>query len=117
MRYAIRLALVVVAFVLFSNRPTSAATLTCSSAATLDALGTCIAGQMPASGSNGFVAPSAQEQADWRSVVTQMLNGACNFALPASLATNAQIRTFTDTSSGKSYCLLMEVLDANNNGK
>src|SRR5215510_7091767 len=93
-----------------------AANLTCSSATTLDQLATCIANQMPASGSNGFVAPSAQEQTDWRSVVTQMLGGACNFALPASLATNAQIRTFTDTSTGKSYCLLMEVLDANNNG-
>src|SRR5215510_3767714 len=94
-----------------------AANLTCSSATTLDQLATCIAGQMPASGSNGFVAPSAQEQADWRTVVGQMLGGACNFALPASLATNAQIRTFIDTSTGKSYCLLMEVLDSNNNGK
>ena len=116
MRYAIRLAVVVVAFLLVS-KAVSAATLTCSSATTLDALATCIASQMPASGSNGFVPPSAQEQTDWRSVVTQMLNGACDFALPASLAANAQVRTFTDTGSGKSYCLLMEVLDANNNGK
>jgi hypothetical protein len=72
---------------------------------------------MPGSGSSGGVPPSAQEQADWRSVVTQMLGGACHVALPASLATNAQMRTFTDTSTGQSFCLLMEVLDANNNGK
>ena len=95
----------------------SAATLACSAATTLDALATCVRNQMPASGSNGFVAPTAPERADWRTVVDQMLGGACGFTLPASLATAAQIRTFTDSGSGKSYCLLMEVLDANNNGK
>jgi hypothetical protein len=41
-----------------------------------------------------------------------MMNGACNFALPASLAANYQIRTFTDSQTDKSYCLLMEVVDA-----
>ena len=116
MRYLSRVLLVFVALWVLTGTA-SAATLTCSSATTLDQLATCIANQMPASGSNGFVPPTAQEQADWRSVVTQMMGGACNFALPASLASNAQIRTFTDTSTGKSYCLLMEVLDANNNGK
>jgi hypothetical protein len=49
--------------------------------------------------------------------VNQVLSGACNFALPAAIAAAAQIRTFIDTSSGKSYCLLLEVLDNNNNGK
>lgn len=116
MRYLSRGLVVAVALRVLTGT-SFAANLTCSSATTLDQLATCIANQMPGSGSNGFVAPSAQEQADWRSVVTQMMGGACNFALPASLATNAQIRTFTDTSTGKSYCLLMEVLDANNNGK
>ncbi|MGH9200130.1 MAG: fibronectin type III domain-containing protein [Vicinamibacterales bacterium] len=57
------------------------------------------------------------EQNDWRTVVRQMLDGSCSFALPASLATALQLRTFTDSSTGKSYCLLMEVLDGNNNGK
>lgn len=94
-----------------------AATLTCSSATTLDALATCLRNQMPASGSNGFVAPSAGEQADWRAVVRQMLQGSCSVTLPASLAGIAELRTFTDSGNGRSYCLLMEVLDANNNGK
>ena len=94
----------------------SAATLTCSAATTLDTLATCIRGQMPGSGSNGFVAPTTSQQNDWRLVVNQMLSGSCNFALPASLASIMQLRTFTDTVSGKSFCLLMEVLDANNNG-
>src|SRR5262245_21629705 len=94
----------------------NAANLTCSASTTLDSLATCIRTQMPGSGSNGFVAPSATEQADWRSVVGQMLGGQCGFALPPSLAGIMQIRTFTDSENGKSYCLFMEVLDANNNG-
>jgi len=116
MRYAIRLALAVVALLLFSNS-SSAATLTCSTATTLDALANCIKGQIPDNGSGEWVAATTTEQTAWRSAVNQMLHGACNFALPAAIATAAQIRTFTDTSTGKSYCLLMEVLDANNNGK
>lgn len=93
-----------------------AATLSCSSATTLDSLATCIRSQMPDSESNGFVAPTAAEQAGWRAVVKQMLQGSCNFPLPASIAAAARMRTFTDTNSSKSYCLLMEVVDANNNG-
>jgi hypothetical protein len=93
-----------------------AANLTCSSATTLDALVTCIRTQMPGNGSNGFVAPTAALQADWRTVVRQMLEGGCNFALPASLSSILQIRTFSDSQNGKDYCLLMEVLDGNGNG-
>ena len=93
-----------------------AADLTCAGATTLEELAVCIRGQMPGNGSNGFVAPNATEQADWRLAVRQMLQGNCSFALPASLAGNAQLRTFTDAQNGRSYCLLMEVADANNNG-
>ena len=89
--------------------------LTCSSATTLDALVTCIRNQMPGNGSNGFVIPNPTQQADWRWVVRQMLQGSCNFVLPASLAGIMQIRTFTDAGNGKSYCLFMEVQDANSN--
>lgn len=72
---------------------------------------------MPKSGSNGYVAPTTEQRADWRSVVNQMLKGACGFTLPASLSANMQIRPFTDAGSGKAYCVLMEVLDADNNGR
>jgi len=89
---------------------------TCATSTTLEALATCIRSQMPQSGSEGFVAPTATEQADWRLVVNQMLGGACNFALPASLNGIAQLRTFTDSGKARDYCLLMEVADANNNG-
>lgn len=116
MRHAFRLVLVVGSFLL-SAHTASAATLTCSTATTLDALATCLKSQIPGNGSGEWVAATPTEQAAWRSAVSQMLGGACNFALPAAIATAAQIRTFTDSSTSKSYCLLMEVLDANNNGK
>ena len=116
MRHAIRLTLVVVAL-LISAHAASAATLTCSTATTLDGLATCIRNQIPTSGSGEWVATTTAEQTGWRTAVNQMLGGACNFALPSAIATAAQIRTFTDSGTGKSYCLLMEVLDANNNGK
>lgn len=95
----------------------SAATLNCPTSTTLEDLAVCIRTQMPGSGSGGFVAPNATEQADWRAVAHSMLQGSCGFALPASLASAMEIRTFTDSGNGKSYCLLMEVLDANSNGK
>jgi hypothetical protein len=92
------------------------ADLTCSSSTTLDALTMCIRAQMPASGSNGYVAPTADQRADWQRVVTQMLQGKCDFAVPASLSGMVQVRTFTDTSNSRNYCLLMEVRDQNGNG-
>lgn len=90
--------------------------LTCPTATTLDGLATCIREQMPDKDTNLYVAPTTAERADFAAVVTQMMNGDCNFALPASLAANYQIRTFTDSLTAKSYCLLMEVLDADLDG-
>ena len=40
---------------------------------------------MPGSGSNGCVAPSAQEQADWRGVVTRMMGGEISHQAPHAL--------------------------------
>ncbi len=90
--------------------------LTCPTDTTLDTLATCIKGQMPQLNSKLYVPPTADEQADFAAVVTQMMDGQCNFDLPAGLATNYQISTFTDAVTNKSYCLLMEVLDADPNG-
>jgi hypothetical protein len=90
--------------------------LTCGSALTLSGLVACIRNQMPAQGSEGFVVPTASEQADWRSVVAAMLGGACGFALPASLASAMRIATFTDVETGKDYCVLMEVEDGDGDG-
>ena len=90
--------------------------LTCPHATTLDELATCIRQQMPQNSSNLYVTPSPAERADFQAVVTQMMNGSCNFILPASLADDYQVNSFTDLVSQKSYCVLMETLDANNDG-
>ncbi len=89
--------------------PLAAADLTCPSATTLDGLVSCIRDQMPGSGSNGFVFPSATQKTDWRWIVRQMLGGSCDFQPPASLSGIVKVRTFTDSGNGKSYCVLMEV--------
>jgi hypothetical protein len=86
-----------------------AATLSCSTATTLETLVDCISNQMPKDSSNGFVVPTTTQKTDFKSVVTSMLQGRCNFALPSSISANMAIRTFTDSSNGKNYCLLMEV--------
>lgn len=92
------------------------ADLTCPSSTTLESLVTCIRTQIPQSGSNGYVAPTSTQRADWRTVVNQILQGSCDFAVPASLNGIVQVRTFTDTGNGRNYCLLMEVLNQNGNG-
>ncbi len=109
-------ALSLLAVALGASTAAPVADRTCASSATLEALATCVRTQMPQSGSNGFVEPTGAEQKDWRWTVGQMLGGACNFPLPGTLSGIAQVRTFTDTSNGRDYCLLMEVADANNNG-
>ena len=107
---------IVVGFLALTASWTEAGTLTCSSATTLDALVTCIRTQMPGSGSNGYRAPSLAELDGWRLAVQQMLQGSCSGTLPQSLAGIASRRLLVDTGNGKAYCVLMEVLDANNNG-
>ncbi len=107
---------IVIGFLALTASWTEAGTLTCSSATTLDALVTCIRTQMPGSGSNGYRAPSLAELDGWRLAVQQMLQGSCSGTLPQSLAGIASRRLLVDTGNGKAYCVLMEVLDANNNG-
>jgi hypothetical protein len=89
--------------------PVPAISLSCSSSTTLESLIDCISGQMPAHDSDGFVAPTNTQKADFQTVVRRMLGNECDFALPASLSANMAIRTFTDSSNGRWYCLLMEV--------
>jgi hypothetical protein len=91
----------------------ASADLTCPSSTTLDTLVKCIRKQMPQVGSAGYVAPTPSQRADWRTVVNQMLQGSCDFAVPVSLNGIVQVRTFTDTGYGRRYCLLMEVRNQN----
>jgi hypothetical protein len=97
-------------------REIARADLTCPSSTTLESLVMCLRNQMPQSESNGYVVPTSTQRADWRTVVNQMLQGSCDFAVPASLNGIVQVKTFTDTGNGRNYCLLMEVLDQNGNG-
>jgi hypothetical protein len=100
-----------------SSAPVHAATLACAEAATLDALVACISAQMPPQGSNGYFAPTSADQTAWRAVVSGMLAGVCAGDLPPRLATIMQRRWFDDRASSRRYCLLMEVLDADGNGR
>src|SRR5262245_2986785 len=87
-----------------------------ASSTTLDTLVERIRAQMPRAESNGYVAPTPSQRADWRIVVNQMLQGSCDFAVPVSLNGIMQVKTFTDTGNGRNYCLLMEVQDQNGDG-
>src|SRR5262249_23791318 len=70
----------------------------------LDTLRTCSVDQMPKAESDGYVDPTPSQRADWRIGVSQMLQGSCDFAVPVSLNGIVQVRTFTDTGNGRSYC-------------
>lgn len=91
------------------SEPAPAAILSCSSSTTLESLIDCVSGHMPAHDSDGFVAPSSTQRTALQSVMERMLRGECDFTLPASVSANMAIRTFTDSSNYRSYCLLMEV--------
>jgi hypothetical protein len=94
----------------------AAAELTCSSSTTLNSLVSCIRNQMPRRDTEGYSAPSATAQTDVRTVVSNMLNGRCDFSLPASLSTTMRLRPFTDGDNRKVYCVLMEVDDRDADG-
>ncbi|UQA60291.1 fibronectin type III domain-containing protein [Polyangium aurulentum] len=89
---------------------------TCASATTLAGLVTCIRGQMPRKDSEGYIPPSETQRAELRDVVSSMLNGHCGFALPAHLDGVMSLSRFTDGENGKTYCVLMEVEDADTDG-
>jgi hypothetical protein len=93
------------------------ATLTCASATNLPSLVACVRDQMPPRESGGYVVPTATQRADWRAIVTQMLQGSCAFPLPVSLNGLVQVRSFTDADNGRTYCLFMEVRDQDADGR
>jgi hypothetical protein len=100
------------------SRVADAATLTCTSTSTtLEELGACIVAAIPRAG-QGWVRPDAAALDDFRAVAGAMLEGRCDdVELSASLAGAYSIGSFDDASNGKRYCVLMEVEDANDNGR
>jgi hypothetical protein len=105
-----------------SDLPTPTATppparLTCPTATALEQLIACIISQGPYSEGAGYVEPSSTVKADWQTVVRSMMNGSCDFALPASFAPVMTIMTFADSGNMRNYCVLYETADANLDGK
>jgi hypothetical protein len=94
--------------------PVTAQDLACTSSSTLESLVNCIYSHIPGAG-GGFVIPSEAAQADWRAAVTEMMHGNCSTTLPINLAGIMERRSFVDSSDGRTYCVMMEVLDADNN--
>ena len=93
-----------------------AATLDCPDATTLESLVACINRQMPQERSNGYRAPDVEARAQFRDVYRRMLGGECAFALPPALDGVMRLRRFTDTSNGRTYCVLMEIRDDDRDG-
>lgn len=97
--------------------PTPAVRLTCPAATTLEELVTCIIGQGVYVSGTVYVEPGTPDKAQWQTVVKWMMNGDCERNLPGSLAPVMTIKTFTDGDNGRSYCVLYETADADNNGR
>jgi len=93
--------------------------LTCPSANTLSALFMCIIDQSGIRDRTGmYVVPSEAERRDFAEIVRSMLHGACSGIEPGgTLASVYHLTEFTDISSGRSYCVLMESGDVDGNGK
>lgn len=104
------------AFVLTAPSATKATELTCTSRPTLEQLVACARDHMPRRNSGIFVTPTSVQMSDWRSVARSMLRGSCGFTLPGSLRWFMQLRLVRDAETRRNYCVLMEVLDANNDG-
>ena len=109
----------------------------CQASTTLEDLIECINDHMPAKETNGFLVPDPLVNLevvptvhdDWRSAVGQMLTGGLagdcttGITLPPSLSGIYELTEFTDTlgdaapANDRTYCVLMEVLDADGNDK
>jgi len=89
----------------------------CAASNTLEQLGACITAKMPRKDTNGYVVPTKATQDAWKQVVAQMLAGKCDdIALPEPLKSAYTIGAFNGKENSSSYCVLMEILDSNNDG-
>ncbi len=93
----------------------AAAPAACFETADVVALVACVREHMRGSG-DGFVRPSAQQWQDLAGVAGQMLGGQLAPAVPASLQGIVEARSFTDAGNGRTYAVLLEVADADNDG-
>ncbi len=110
----------------------SAASISCASTTdNLEDLVECIRGAMPAKDSEGFVLPNPgvhsflppSLQVDWKNLIKTMLSKASGggsfstISLPTSLSGIYNLVEFQDQCDAETYWVLLETLDADNNGK
>ena len=87
--------------------------LACKTANTLDTLIVCVMEHF-----GPFVVPTNAQQTDFRAILKQMLDKQCdNITIPSGLSDIYNVKTFTDSENSKSYCLLIESGDKDNDGK
>jgi hypothetical protein len=93
--------------------------LTCPRAHRLESLLTCIVDQSGMRDESGvYVIPTDVQRADFGTAARAMVGGACgDIALGASLSGVYRVSPFTDVGNGRQYCVLMEIGDADGNGK
>ena len=96
----------------------AAASADCAASNTLEELGACVTAKMPRKDSNGYVMPTKATQDAWKQIAAQMLSGKCeDIVLPEQLKIAYTIGAFTDKQNNTRYCVLMETLDSNNDGR
>ena len=97
----------------------SARGLTCPRARRLESLLTCVVDQSGMRDDSGaYVIPNDAQRTDFGTATRAMLAGGCGeIVLGASLAGVYRVAPFTDVNDGRRYCVLMEVGDADANGK
>jgi hypothetical protein len=94
---------------------TAAAPAACFDSDGLVELIACVRQHMRGSG-DGFVRPSSQQWHDLATVMGQMLAGQAGPTLPDSLQGIMEARPFTDSGNGRSYAVLIEIADVDNDG-
>jgi hypothetical protein len=89
----------------------------CVGAITLEDLIACIQLHLPQDGSGCYHAPDGSTQIEWSSVIDQMLSGSCaEISMPVILQDAYILMPFTDVDNDKTYCVLMENTDADQDG-
>jgi hypothetical protein len=96
---------------------TPAARLTCPDATTLEELVRCIMAQGVYVSGTVYAEPGTSDKAQWQTVVKWMMNGDCDRNLPGSLEPVMTLKRFTDSDNGRSYCVLFETADADEDGR
>src|SRR5215471_15545545 len=93
--------------------------LACPRARRLESLLTCIVDQSGMRDRSGvYVIPTDAQRTDFGAAARTMLGATCGEIAPGtSLDGLYRITTFTDISDGRQYCVLMEVGDADANGR